>query len=451
MFKFVVKNISVTWLFFIHLTIFAQGSWEKKELPTSQFLRSVAFSDSLYGWIAGDSGIILHSTDGGTSWALQNSHTENEIVDIFFLNRNLGWASAFNYANPPYGTILLKTSNGGATWVPQLYPEENIFITCILFRDSLNGWMGGKPHAIVRTSDGGLTWTQATVDTSTLAFFPVLTIQFYNDQYGYASGGMFDIAGVIWRTSDGGETWYAMDPSDAPADEVHAIHMFDSITVMGAGGDPDFGYGVGMTRTVDGGINWEYDELDIQGYATDLDFRNATEAWAPLGPRRKMIFSLDSGTTWTPVIPPDSAAIFDVVFPDSLHGYAVGRDGAFLRYHPPVIPSAPQNQAQYLSGYLLFQNKPNPVQQNTIIKLRVPSTLQYVQGFHNQGEANIQIQIFDCFERLVFLTPEQELSPGDHEIQVDLGDVPNGVYFYRLFVNGCAVTPGGTRRLIVAR
>ena len=33
--------------------------------------------------------------------------------------------------------------------------------------------MGGNPHALVRTSDGGGTWQQAYVDTATLAFFPV--------------------------------------------------------------------------------------------------------------------------------------------------------------------------------------------------------------------------------------------------------------------------------------
>ena len=450
-FKFMARCILALFLFFGQFEIMAQGTWEKKDLPTIQFLRSVFFTDSLYGWIAGDSGIILHTADGGNSWVAQNSHTDNEITDIFFLNRNLGWAAALNYMAPPYGTILLKTDNGGATWLPQNYPEENIFITCILFRDSLNGWMGGRPHAIVKTIDGGVTWNQATVDTSILAFFPVLTIQFYNDQYGYASGGMFDIAGVIWRTSNGGDTWFAIDPSDAPADEVHALHIFDSITVMGAGGDPDFGYGVGMIRTFDGGINWEYNELDIQGNATDLDFRNATEAWAPLGPQRKMIYSLDAGNTWAPIFPPDSVSIYDVTFPDSQHGYAVGRDGACLKYHPPVIPSAPQNQVNDLVNYLLFQNTPNPVQNNTTIRFRIPAANPYIQGFADNGEVKIQIRLFDSFGKIVFQSQEQCLITGTHEMNFDLRKLSNGVYFYRLYVNDYLVSPAGVKRLIIAR
>ncbi len=49
--------------------------------------------DSLYGWAVGDFGTIIHTSDGGDIWIVQDSKTENEIVDVFFLNRNLGWAS----------------------------------------------------------------------------------------------------------------------------------------------------------------------------------------------------------------------------------------------------------------------------------------------------------------------------------------------------------------------
>ncbi|HJN05816.1 MAG TPA: YCF48-related protein, partial [Bacteroidales bacterium] len=138
-------------LFIIFLQVqtycFAQGSWEQIEVPTQQFLRSVYFTDSLTGWAVGDSGIIVHTMDGGGNWMIQESNTANDIVDVFFLNSQLGWASSFNYSTPPYGTLLLKTTNGGIDWIGETYPVENIFMTCIFFLDSLVGWMGGIPHA----------------------------------------------------------------------------------------------------------------------------------------------------------------------------------------------------------------------------------------------------------------------------------------------------------------
>jgi photosystem II stability/assembly factor-like uncharacterized protein len=409
----------------------AQGTWEKINIPTHHYLKSVYFTDSLYGWVAGDSGTILHTTDGGVSWLMQDCHSFNEVVDVFFLNRNLGWASALNYNTPPYGTVLLKTSNGGDDWVEYPYPVENIFISCIFFRDSLTGWIGGTPHALAKTVNGGLDWQEAMVDTSVLAFFPVLSIQFYNDRYGYASGGMFDIAGVIWRTSDGGSMWYAIDASEAPADEVHGLHIFDSLSVMGAGGDPDFGYGVGMIRTSDGGLHWTYDELDIQGNAYDIDFRNNTEVWAPLGPKQKFIYSLDTGNTWNWITTPDSTAIYDVIFPDSLHGFAVGQKGAMLKYRPRIVPSVPSISAFY-EGFMLSQNYPNPFRISTKFKFYVPPPGKNNHLIHDQSDVFLEIGVYNMLGKEEATLTGSNTLTGWHEMEFVTGDLPAGIYFYQL-------------------
>ncbi len=394
-----------------------QGTWNKLEVPVTCSLNSLFFTDSLYGWVAGDSGTIIHTTDGGVSWSIQESNTTNDIVEIFFLDRQRGWASSFNFTSPPFGTLLLSTVNGGLSWVPEPYPEEDLFITCILYRDSLNGWMGGKPHALVKTNDGGTTWTHAAVDTSTLAFFPVLDITFWDTQYGYACGGIFDVAGVVWRTNNGGDLWYAMDVAYAPADEVHALYLFDSITVMGAGGDPDFGYGVGMIRSSDGGISWTYDELDIQGYASDLGFRTPSECWSPLGTRRMLIRSQDTGKTWTAVPTPDSTSVFRLVFTDSLHGYAAGRDGAVLKYMPKPGLGAPENPDLCECG---MTNYPNPFSHDTEIRFTL-----------NAG-ARVVITVYNMMGQVIETLADEEMTAGDHHLHFDAARLQSGIYLARM-------------------
>ena len=394
--------------------LFSQGSWERIDVPTNEWLRSVWFADSLTGWAAGNNGVILHTQDGGDSWTFQDSQTDNNIADIFFLDHQRGWASSFDFNAPPYGTLLLKTLDGGQTWTHEPYPEENIFINCILFLDSLNGWMGGSPHALVRTSDGGQTWQQASIDTTTLAFFPVLRIIFCNENYGYASGGMFDIAGVIWRTWDGGEHWHAIDVLDAPADEVRGLHCKDSLNVIGAGGDPDFGFGVGIIHTDDGGLNWDYDEIGYAGNAYDLDFRSETEAWAPLGPRRKFIYSTDGGEKWTETLTPDSVVIFDVIFPDSMHGYAVGPEGAMLRYIPPLPVGMQEDPAQENPFDLGIY--PNPGREFFNFRFSV---------INEQG---VTVKIFDLQGREVATVADGIFSPGKHTVRFDAADLPPGLY-----------------------
>ncbi|MFH1296281.1 MAG: YCF48-related protein [Bacteroidota bacterium] len=413
---------------------FSQGTWERIPVPTSLNLYSVCFVDSLYGWAVGDSGTILHTYNGGSTWELQESTTDKEIMSVFFLTRELGWASAFNFTEPPYGTILLKTTNGGTSWTSSTYPEENIFITCIHYFDSLTGWMGGKPHALVKTTDGGVSWMQAAIDTSTLAFFPVLKIAFLNDEVGFACGGMFDIAGVIWRTTNGGDLWYAIDPSQAPADEVHSLCIFDELHVMGSGGDPDYGYGVGMIRTSDGGLSWEYEEIGFQGIAFDLDFRTASQAWSPLGPQQKLIFSSDSGYTWTEIPTPDTLAIFDITFPDSLHGCGVGYDGAVIRYIPPVQPFVkPLMDGAEWGELMVF---PNPTAGNLEFEIR------------NSKRCFITLEVYSSLGAEIAELIHQEFSPGLHSFYFDTGKLPAGNYECVLKFDGVI---RACRRMVVIR
>jgi photosystem II stability/assembly factor-like uncharacterized protein len=405
--------------------LFGQGSWERIEVATNHDLNSLYFTDSLYGWVAGDSGTMLHTEDGGNTWTFQESQTFNNIRHVFFLDRNLGWGTAFDFTEVPYGTELLRTTNGGKSWSVTDYPEDNLFMNCIFFLDSLNGWMGGSPHALVKSTDGGVTWSQADVDTSTLAFFPVLNIRFYNEQYGYASGGIFDIAGVTWHTSNGGEKWYAIDPSEAPADEVHGLHLFDSITVIGSGGDPDFGYGVGMLFTENGGINWNYEELGIQGIAYDIDFRNTTEAWSPLGNRKKLMYSTDGGVNWEEKDTPESTAIYDIQFTDSLHGFASGREGAVLRYIPPMPVSITDKPSQHADEILLHQNVPNPFRNRTTISFEIMDT----PVTRMAASIRIELSVFNTSGEKVLVLTDKSFGQGKHRVTMIEPNLPKGRFY----------------------
>jgi len=429
-FKILILVLS---LLFISAKTYSQGSWERIDSPTDKFLKSVYFVDSLYGWAVGDSGTIIYTSDGGDNWIVQGSKTENEIVDVFFLNRNLGWASAWNYNSYPFGTILLKTTNGGQDWSSEQYRDDNIFITCILYLDSLNGWMVGDPHAIVRTNDGGITWEHVEIDTVALSLYPVYSIKFFNERYGYACGGALDIAGVTWRTSNGGDKWYPIGDAYAPPEPIRELHLVDSINVIGVGGDWEHFFGLGIIRTSDGGGIWQYEELEFAGVGYDLEFRNNNEAWSPLGPDQMFMFSIDGGSTWTQLPTPESTVIYDIIFPDSLHGFAVGVEGAILKYNPPIVDEVKDIVRTIPDGYQLYQNYPNPFNPITKIKFSIPS---------NQfGEtSNVKMVVYDILGNEVATILDKELLPGGYEIdfraKIDNRQLVSGIYFYQLRVNG---------------
>ena len=70
----------------------------------------VYFTDPLNGWVVGVGGRIRHTHDGGITWEIQNSGTNNYLFGLFATDIENIWAVGEN------GTILY-TNNGGTTGI----------------------------------------------------------------------------------------------------------------------------------------------------------------------------------------------------------------------------------------------------------------------------------------------------------------------------------------------
>jgi photosystem II stability/assembly factor-like uncharacterized protein len=116
----------------------------------SGWAANVFFTDQLYGWIAGQNGLILSTTDGGTTWTKQVSGTSNNLNRVFFIGHSKGWAVGDSLT-------ILKTINGGTTWESQSSPA-NRSLRGLFFIDSTRGWTVGDSGTILRTVDGGNYW-----------------------------------------------------------------------------------------------------------------------------------------------------------------------------------------------------------------------------------------------------------------------------------------------------
>jgi photosystem II stability/assembly factor-like uncharacterized protein len=139
-------------------------------------LSSVFFTDSNTGYIAGDSGIILKTINGGTDWISQNLGTLNALSSVFFADIATG------YVVGDSGTIL-KTINGGIDWISQNSGTSDR-LTDVYFTDLNTGYVIGENGAILATIDGGASWISQRSGTSNN-----LHSVFYPDpNTGYAVG-----------------------------------------------------------------------------------------------------------------------------------------------------------------------------------------------------------------------------------------------------------------------
>lgn len=102
---------------------------------------AVAFASVTRGWVVGNDGRIFATTDGGRTWSPQTTGTDEELLDVRFVDQNEGWVVG------GHGT-LLHTRNGGARWTAIetgiAHPFERMLV---LDRD--HGWIVGLGGTIL--------------------------------------------------------------------------------------------------------------------------------------------------------------------------------------------------------------------------------------------------------------------------------------------------------------
>src|SRR5207244_3066429 len=126
---------------------------------TSNYLRSVFFTDANTGWAVGGSGTILATTNGGNTWVAQSCPVTNDLTSVVFADTKNGWITTF-YGSNASGYIL-RTTDGGNNWVIQQqapYPDLT-GLQAISFGDANTGIAVGDYGITLVTKDGGNTWS----------------------------------------------------------------------------------------------------------------------------------------------------------------------------------------------------------------------------------------------------------------------------------------------------
>lgn len=418
----------------------AQDYWLRQPSPTAALLYRCAFTDTLNGWAVGDSGRIIHTSDGGNTWNLQNSTINFSIEDVFFLNPRLGWALANDHYN--YGTMVIKTANGGVNWTASRYPDSTFELYSVYYLDSLNGYMGGNNGVILKTTNAGNSWIMAVIDSNTTSHFPIWNISFRNSQYGLACGGLMEYGGILWKTTDYGYSWKSRPIAPEPFFDSKWI---DSLRIIFAGGDYDVG---GHTSsTSNGGEDWNFKPTGVWGVGRAIAFRTPSEAWIPHSYSLRWALSTDSAKTWSEVLVPDTSGIYDAQFIDSLHGWAVGENGSVYKFNSSLI--GVNNISDNLPwGFQLFQNYPNPFNPKTVISYELS------RGAGTGGVTSyIQLSVYNVQGKLISDIINHKQSEGRYKIEWNAENLPSGVYFYQLIISNeqSTIVYSKTRKMVLIK
>lgn len=91
--------------------------WAQVAVPVRSTLTGLSFVDGQNGWAVGHDATIIHTTDGGRSWAVQsfNPGLLKPLHDVFFVDAKQG------YVFGSFG-LFWETRDGGKTWMEVAAP-----------------------------------------------------------------------------------------------------------------------------------------------------------------------------------------------------------------------------------------------------------------------------------------------------------------------------------------
>jgi photosystem II stability/assembly factor-like uncharacterized protein len=227
---------------------------------TAQRFMAISMKHPDTVFISGNYGKILRTFNGGNNWNLIYSDTLIQFWGLFFVNSNTGFAAGSN------GRIM-KTTNKGDNWVIQTSTTITA-LDGIYFLDENTGYIGGA-NIILKTTNGGQTWVNK-VGNFISGFETAQSLYFSDANTGYYCTNTSNCR--IVKTTDGGDTWT----------------LINSIDNIGAGWDMSFvnantGYvctGNGkVLKTTNAGMNWGYQNTPLTENLYAMDFPSANTGY----------------------------------------------------------------------------------------------------------------------------------------------------------------------------
>ena len=140
-------------------------SWTHQKIPTPHRLfglpmayESVRFGDA-EGWIVGQYGNILRTGDGGKTWATESIDLPEPALDLVNLSDLTTTTAGSAWAVSPVGVLMRSPEQNGVTW-RLVKTGTPAWLRCVSFVDDKNGWIAGDRNTVIRTTDGGKSWTR---------------------------------------------------------------------------------------------------------------------------------------------------------------------------------------------------------------------------------------------------------------------------------------------------
>lgn len=397
--------------------------------------------------------IIGLSIDVVAQWYVKNpSPSANNLLAISFVNQNTGWLTGG-------GGTVLKTENGGKTWTLKTLSTTSI-VWDVQFVDENIGIICCSNGKIFKSIDGGETW----IEKNAGGGYGLYDLQFVDAQNAFAVGGPTFGYCKFLKSGDGGETW---TPQSISVSQLQAVYFFNSTTGLIASAD---GY---ILRTSNNGADWTKVYTNSSGTVFAFYFIDQSNGYATAADNT-ILKTTDGGLNWDNLSikgMASNSSPYALFFKDKNTGWVAGEAGQIFKTSDGGDNWTPEtsNTTNKLRE-ILFRDDSTGIavgengtflttnQELTILEeksarpiLNFNLSQNYPNPFNSQTNFEFQvnadyynglifIKIYDIQGREVAVLSPKVARAGKHFISWNAGHLPGGVYYYQLQVGGQVLT-----------
>lgn len=243
--------------------------------------------------------------------------------DVFFLDETVGFLSGSDGTTGNSQGLILKTIDGGETWTKSFIEESYSSIFSVYFLNETLGYLGAEAESIYKTTDGGNNFVR--LNTANVPFsMDFMDIHFFDESQGILLG-----AANIYKTYDGGESIQNVRQDGRIWEKIQFVNQETAFALgykLTTSGFHDPTKDNIFVKTTNKGDTWEVvvDSLDYN--LRSFHFLDESNGFA-CSYDEKIYKSTNAGQTWELASSsPDecSLALFDITFFNEEVGYAVG-------------------------------------------------------------------------------------------------------------------------------
>jgi photosystem II stability/assembly factor-like uncharacterized protein len=273
---------------------YAQIGWFwQNPSPAGSRINDCFFYNQNTGYVVGSDGLVLKTSNSGTSWNQLNTQSVKTYSSVYFVNNQKGYIITGDI-NVPSDNYLLVTNNGGSNWTKS-YTFTNQHLSKILFLNENTGfitggnyWLGGRIH---KTTNGGINWLQYSPDPTTNFIYSIF---FINNDTGYVAGA----DGKILKTTNCGSNWISLNSgTNFLFNDIYFTNS-DTGFVCGSAGK--------ILKTTNSGGNWSLLNSSTNINLFSIRFINSQTGFTAGGTNNsnigKLLKTTNSGLSWDSVV-----------------------------------------------------------------------------------------------------------------------------------------------------